>query len=61
MNKYKIIFTQRDGSKFRFVGVGKPRQTAEEYVIDCPMEDGSQIVVRKEDVRFFKVKPYKQG
>ena len=55
-NKFKVQYTFKDGSTQTIVGVGKPLQTVEEYVVDTP--DGVVVAIRKDTVKSYSVGKY---
>lgn len=58
MNKFIVEYTFNDGTTRKVVGVGKPLQTVEEYVVDTP--DGQAVAIRKENVRGYSVRKYEE-
>jgi len=53
-NKYKITITYNDKTVSQHIGVGRPKQTLTELMIESP--DGAEIVIFKENVKSFVVR-----
>ena len=57
-NKYKITITYNDKTVSNHVGVGRPKQTLTELMIESP--DGAEIVILKDNVKSFVVRRLKE-
>lgn len=57
-NKYKITITYNDKTVSQHIGVGRPKQTLTELMIESP--DGAEIVILKDNVKSFVVRRLNQ-
>lgn len=56
MEKYHITIYFKEGGSAEYVGTGRPSANSEEIMVKSP--DGSEIIIDRESVKLFIVKPY---
>lgn len=56
MEKYHITIYFKEGGRGEYVGTGRPSSNPQEIMVKSP--SGSEIIIGRESVKLFIVKPY---